>query len=740
MMKDPTEFRNRFAAWKDGKKPYDGGRIAEVVITPDQEYNQFLNTLPDNQRVTPEENYTTHRYWELNDKPKNFSQAIQKGMYTMEPDGWHANTVQENKKTGEIEFMKPWNHSSIGYEYNWYRSSDPEAVEFRKQYKHVPSVPNAKYVPRFKDRKLPGYYLGRNDFKEEKADATTVNKPMIVLPVKRIFTKSVVPKNWVEKKQKEQPVVQQGKNYTQRRVEEETKHVPNEVYSVLQGIGMGADATLQSMRMPAIYSSLKAAKELSNGNVLSGIIWGIPFGTQAKAAISSELKPWLSAEKTLGKEFKFNPELYYRGVNLDAGDMPLSAIDDANSIGIIRSLNKSFDGRPYFSVGKYKNTSFPQSGRDKAVIQADPKKHDFVSVDDFSHRIQQTTLPSEGETVMPIIKTPSVEFPGGDLRSGAFSYWTPEKLFGINYWRNRRFVPNVNSRQLQYIDALRNGDVRTAQNVVDNTYLQKAGQSAIMSESGKIENMVHTIGDQYNHWFREFNPGIEGQNSFIYTTDAAGRPMSSSYSSYFLSKNEAETNALSRFNAWVKNTKRDIEYLKESINDPNTSDLLKKSYKRSIERMESQLDNRKAVYDNFLEQNLRKLNPDRQLRLYGKLDNPIVIDAGGRGWNSFLGPDAFGGKTEMSTRELEKLIQTANDVDFGTNLGAKPGIIDGAVVKNVVDYGGKKITDPKMTPHTVFEFATPNQLKLSKPVTYTRDGFGVWPWQRFDWTKADFHY
>lgn len=150
-----AKFRQRFTAWKNGKKPYDGGRIAEVVITPDQEYNQFLNTLPDNQRLTPEENYTTHRYWELNDKPKNFSQGIQKGMYTMEPDGWHANTVSKNKKTGEIEFMKPWNHPSIGYEYDWYRSSDPEAVEFRKQYKHVPSAPNAKYVPKYRNGKTP---------------------------------------------------------------------------------------------------------------------------------------------------------------------------------------------------------------------------------------------------------------------------------------------------------------------------------------------------------------------------------------------------------------------------------------------------------------------------------------------------------------------------------------------------------------------------------------------------------
>jgi hypothetical protein len=29
MYKDPTEFRQRFAAWKNGKKPYENGRISD---------------------------------------------------------------------------------------------------------------------------------------------------------------------------------------------------------------------------------------------------------------------------------------------------------------------------------------------------------------------------------------------------------------------------------------------------------------------------------------------------------------------------------------------------------------------------------------------------------------------------------------------------------------------------------------------------------------------------------------
>ena len=36
------------------------------------EYHKFLETLPRNQRLTPESEYHTYRYWQLHNKPKNF--------------------------------------------------------------------------------------------------------------------------------------------------------------------------------------------------------------------------------------------------------------------------------------------------------------------------------------------------------------------------------------------------------------------------------------------------------------------------------------------------------------------------------------------------------------------------------------------------------------------------------------------------------------------------------------------
>jgi len=53
--------------YKDGKdteKIYaPNNQLEDVVITPDRQYNQYLNTLPLNQRMTPESEYSSHRYW-----------------------------------------------------------------------------------------------------------------------------------------------------------------------------------------------------------------------------------------------------------------------------------------------------------------------------------------------------------------------------------------------------------------------------------------------------------------------------------------------------------------------------------------------------------------------------------------------------------------------------------------------------------------------------------------------------
>lgn len=115
-------------------------------------YTQFLNTLPDNLKNSGDE-YNMRRYWELNGYPKDFNEGIQKGMFTKQDDGYHANSVAFNPVANSYEFMKDRNHPTYNMELDWYYSDDPEAVEFRKNYKYTPGIgmiPD-QYIPIYRD-------------------------------------------------------------------------------------------------------------------------------------------------------------------------------------------------------------------------------------------------------------------------------------------------------------------------------------------------------------------------------------------------------------------------------------------------------------------------------------------------------------------------------------------------------------------------------------------------------------
>lgn len=130
----------------------EGGRLPsqklrEVVITPDDDYNIFLNTLPDNLRLTPESDYRNYRSWELHGKPRNFNEGIQEHMYTLQEDGYHGSSVAYNRETGNYEFLKPKDHPTLNLELDWYNSNDPDAVDFRKHYYLDKSTNPYQYKP-----------------------------------------------------------------------------------------------------------------------------------------------------------------------------------------------------------------------------------------------------------------------------------------------------------------------------------------------------------------------------------------------------------------------------------------------------------------------------------------------------------------------------------------------------------------------------------------------------------------
>lgn len=114
-----------------------GGKVSDP-------FQSYLQTLPENQR--DDSNFRVRDYWEFNGRPKDFDEAVFRGMFTQFEDGWHANSVAENPKTGEIEFMKSSSHPSVQKELEWYESDD--ATEFRNEYELQKTEPYFKYVKR----------------------------------------------------------------------------------------------------------------------------------------------------------------------------------------------------------------------------------------------------------------------------------------------------------------------------------------------------------------------------------------------------------------------------------------------------------------------------------------------------------------------------------------------------------------------------------------------------------------
>ena len=111
--------------WKheDGGPLHSYAEIDPVIVTPDYDYTVFLNSLPDNQKFTPEGDYSTRKYWELNGKPKDFEEAKKLGMYTYDSsdNSYHANSVAWGND-GIGYFMKPNHHNTLKYELDWYNN------------------------------------------------------------------------------------------------------------------------------------------------------------------------------------------------------------------------------------------------------------------------------------------------------------------------------------------------------------------------------------------------------------------------------------------------------------------------------------------------------------------------------------------------------------------------------------------------------------------------------------------
>lgn len=136
-------------------------------------FEYYLSTLPENQKDST--NFRVKDYWIFNDKPKDFNEALKRGMFVKGFDGvYHALSIAENPETGEIEYMKSANHPTRYMESDWYEKGiiyDEDGnqiqlkpgvqgyedwIDFRNNYKLVKSNPYWKYVKRISKHKNGG--------------------------------------------------------------------------------------------------------------------------------------------------------------------------------------------------------------------------------------------------------------------------------------------------------------------------------------------------------------------------------------------------------------------------------------------------------------------------------------------------------------------------------------------------------------------------------------------------------
>lgn len=115
-----------------------------ILKAQDGTFEDFWITLPQNQQDSTD--FNVRRYWELNGKPINFKEAVKRGMYKKEKDGYHANSIAFNEETGEYEFMKSPNHPTIKYELDWFNSN--KAKKFRNKYQLDSTSIPWKYIPK----------------------------------------------------------------------------------------------------------------------------------------------------------------------------------------------------------------------------------------------------------------------------------------------------------------------------------------------------------------------------------------------------------------------------------------------------------------------------------------------------------------------------------------------------------------------------------------------------------------
>ena len=125
----------------------DGGKVKKQFP---KEYVNFINSIkefaPNFAELNPK-GYNMYRYWELNGKPKNWQEALQKEMFHKQSDGYHAHSIAWNEN-GEGEWMKhksfptAWMEKAFydGYEFITDVNGNPLFLDTQPEYEGVRPV------------------------------------------------------------------------------------------------------------------------------------------------------------------------------------------------------------------------------------------------------------------------------------------------------------------------------------------------------------------------------------------------------------------------------------------------------------------------------------------------------------------------------------------------------------------------------------------------------------------------
>ena len=375
MRKDPTEFRKRFAAWKNGKQPYkdglpvyeDGTKTQYSYIIPfikDKAITltnaglatgarlstNLLDSIADNAEraglpietalgIAVKEstlgNPTDDRSMRTLLSKKNAEALKNKleayGIAYEDQFGQHINPGNYVKEYELVNYHRPGTETSrdlfketntknlpsiLETAFRFYKQhpgrynpgqknyqklvdmrgeetmSSPEIQKWQQErnvkkavgsFSRVnPLLKESKFNPsRYEDGKLPGYYLGTPGFEEEKTDATTINKPMIVLPIKRDFVAEA------QRKHAAEAIGPDTRSSYQRKQSQDAKQYANQQYQKAKDDAKRAEGMDQLMKTisPSTYIEAATGQDLGTvGRLATDVaIFGLPGITKSIA-------------------------------------------------------------------------------------------------------------------------------------------------------------------------------------------------------------------------------------------------------------------------------------------------------------------------------------------------------------------------------------------------------------------------------------------------------------------------